>query len=82
MRVRITAVAALAGSLFLAPVMMGQANATVPDLKGVFGTTDGDVTLVRHGGGGHGGGGMRGGGGGVVAVTTTRVGVVVDTLAV
>ena len=64
MRVRITAVAALAGSLFLAPVMMGQANATVPDLKGVFGTTDGDVTLVRHGGGGHGGGGMRGGGGG------------------
>jgi len=64
MRVRITAVAALAGSLFLAPVMMGQANATVPDLKGVLGTTDGDVTLVRHGGGGHGGGGMRGGGGG------------------
>jgi hypothetical protein len=64
MRVRITAVAALAGSLFLAPAIMGQASAGVPDLKGAFGTPDGKVTLVRQGGGGHGGGGMRGGGGG------------------
>ena len=65
MRMRITAVAALAGSLFLAPAIMGQANAGVPDTKGAFGTIEGDVTLVGRGGGRGGGGGMgRGGGGG------------------
>jgi hypothetical protein len=65
MRVRLTAVAALAGSLFFAPLIMGQAKAGVPDLKGAFGTTQSDVTLVGRGGRGGGGGGMgRGGGGG------------------
>jgi hypothetical protein len=63
MRMRISAIAALAGSLFFAPLVMGQANAGVPDLKGAFGTTQSDVTLVGRGG--RGGGGMgRGGGGG------------------
>ena len=49
MRMRIPAVAALAGSLFLAPAIMGQANAGVPDTKGAFGTIEGDVTLVGRG---------------------------------
>jgi hypothetical protein len=62
---RVTVLAALAGSLFLVPVIMGQAKAGVSDLKGAFGTTESDVTLVGRGGG-RGGGGMggRGGGGG------------------
>jgi hypothetical protein len=45
MTMRVTALAALAGSLFFVPVIMGQANAGVPDLKGAFGTTQSDVTL-------------------------------------
>jgi hypothetical protein len=36
MTMRVTALAALAGSLFFVPVIMGQANAGVPDLKGAF----------------------------------------------
>jgi hypothetical protein len=64
MTMRVTALAALAGSLFFVPVIMGQANAGVPDLKGAFGTTQSDVTLVGRGGRGGGGMGGRGGGGG------------------
>ena len=68
MRTTIAAVTALAGSLLLAPLMLGPTQAGgVPDLKNALGTThDSAVTLVRGGGGagggGHGGGFAMGGG--------------------
>ena len=65
MRRIITAVTALAGSLLLAPLMLGPIQAgSAPDLKSALSAShDGVITLVR-GGGGHGGGGGWGGGGG------------------
>ena len=73
MRTTIAAVTALAGSLLLAPLMLGPTQAGgVTDLKNALSAThDGAVTLVRGGGGGGGGHGggfamgeghMRGGG--------------------
>jgi hypothetical protein len=62
MRTTTAAVTALAGSLLLAPVITGQANAGAPNLKNGVGATPSDVRLVGHGGGGGGGGGHFGGG--------------------
>jgi hypothetical protein len=75
MRTGIAAVTALAGSLLLAPLMLGPSQAgSAPDLKNaVSAIHDGAVTLVHGGGGGgggHGGGGFGGGhgmGGGAFA---------------
>jgi hypothetical protein len=66
MRTSVAAVTAFAGSLLLAPLMLGLAQAaSAPDLKdAVIVTHDGDVMLVHGGGGGGGGGGGHGGGGG------------------
>src|SRR4029079_14567022 len=57
---------AFAGSLLLAPLMLGLAQAgSASDLKdAAIATHDGDVMLVHGGGGGGGGGGHGGGGGG------------------
>ena len=65
MRMTIAAVTALAGSLLLAPTMLGPAKAAgAPDLKNALSTThDGAVTLVRDGGGGGPMGGFAMGGG-------------------
>jgi hypothetical protein len=71
MRTSIAAVTALAGSLLLAPLMLGQAQAgSAPDLRHALSAThDSAVTLVRHGGGGgRGGGGFGGGHGGGYAM--------------
>jgi hypothetical protein len=67
MRTTIAAVTALAGSLLLAPLMLGPTQAGgAPDLKNALSATHpGAVTLVRGGGGGgggHGGGFAMGGG--------------------
>jgi hypothetical protein len=66
MRTTIAAVTALAGSLLLAPPMLGPTQAGgAPDLKNALSAThDSAVTLVRGGGGGggHGGGFAMGGG--------------------
>jgi hypothetical protein len=64
MKTSIAALTALAGSLLLAPLMMGPTQAqSAPDLKNaVSAIHNGAVTLVRGGGGGHGGGGWGGGG--------------------
>lgn len=67
MRTTIAAVTALAGSLLLAPLMLGPTQAGgVTDLKNALSAThDSAVTLVRGGGGGsggHGGGFAMGGG--------------------
>ena len=66
MRTGITAVTALAGSLLLAPLMLGSSQAgSAPDLKNaVSAIHDGALTLVHGGGGGggHGGGGGFAGG--------------------
>jgi hypothetical protein len=66
MRTTIAAVTALAGSLLLAPLMLGPTQAGgVPNLNGaVSATHTGAITLVRGGGGGGGGGHGGGGGGG------------------
>jgi hypothetical protein len=66
MRTSVATVAAFAGSLLLAPLMLGLAQAgSAPDLKdAVIATHDGAVMLVHGGGGGGGGGGHGGGGGG------------------
>jgi hypothetical protein len=64
MRTTIAAVTALAGSLLLAPLMLGPTQAGgAPDLKNALSATHpGAVTLVRHGGGfAMGEGHMRGG---------------------
>ena len=63
MRMTIAAVTALAGSLLLAPTMLGPAKAAgAPDLKNALSAThDGAVTLVRGGGGPMGGFAMGGG---------------------
>lgn len=67
MRTTIAAATALAGSLLLAPLMLGPTQAgAAPDLKNavsarIHGST---ITLVHGGGGGGGGGGGHGGGGG------------------
>jgi len=66
MRTSIAAVTALAGSLLLAPLMLGPTQAGgAPDLKNALSATrDSAVTLVRGGGGGGGGhGGFAMGGG-------------------
>jgi hypothetical protein len=57
MRTTIAAVTALAGSLLLAPLMLGPTQAGgAPDLKNALSATHpGAVTLVRGGGGGGGG---------------------------
>jgi hypothetical protein len=66
MKTTLAAVTALAGSLLLAPFMLGPTQAgSAPDLKNGVGTTHaGAVTLIRGGGGGggHGGGHMSVGG--------------------
>jgi hypothetical protein len=64
MKTSIAALTALAGSLLLAPLMMGPTQAqSAPDLKNaVSAIHNGAVTLVRGGGDGHGGGGWGGGG--------------------
>jgi hypothetical protein len=70
MRTTIAAVTALAGSLLLAPLMLGPTQAgSAPDLKNaVSAIHDSALILVGHGGGGGGGGGGgRGGGGGLAA---------------
>ena len=76
MRKRITAVTALAGSLLLAPLMLGPTQAA-PDLKNAVSPLHSStITLVGHGGGGggggggHGGGGFSGGGGGHAAFSS------------
>ena len=65
MRMTIAAVTALAGSLLLAPTMLGPAKAAgAPDLKNALSPThDGAVKLVRGGGGGGPMGGFAMGGG-------------------
>jgi hypothetical protein len=65
MRTTIAAVTALAGSLLLAPLMLGPTQAgSAPDLKNtVSAIHDSALVFVGHGGGG-GGGGHGGGGGG------------------
>ena len=65
MRMTIAAVTALAGSLLLAPTMLGPAKAAgAPDLKNALSAThDGAVKLVRDGGGGGPMGGFAMGGG-------------------
>jgi hypothetical protein len=64
MRTTIVAVTALAGSLLLAPLMMGPTQAqSAPDLKNAVSSIhDGAIILARGGGGGGGGGGGHGGG--------------------
>jgi hypothetical protein len=66
MRTTIAAVTALAGSLLLAPLMLGPTQAgSAPDLKNaVSAIHDSALILVGHGGGGGGGGGGGRGGGG------------------
>src|SRR6478736_493431 len=60
MRTSLAAVTALAGSMLLAPLMMGPTQAqSAPDLKNAV-TKISPVTLVGHGGGGGFGGGMGG----------------------
>ena len=62
MRTSLAAVTALAGSMLLAPLMMGPTQAqSAPDLKNAV-TKISPVTLVGHGGGGGFGGGHMGGG--------------------
>jgi hypothetical protein len=66
MRTSIAAATALAGSLLVAPLMLGPAQAgSAPDLKNAVSAIHDDaITLVRGGGGGGGhggGGGMMGG---------------------
>jgi len=65
MQMTIAAVTALAGSLLLAPTMLGPAKAAgAPDLKNALSAPhDGAVTLVRGGGGGGPVGGFAMGGG-------------------
>jgi hypothetical protein len=65
MRTSIAAVTALAGSLLLAPLMLGTSQAgSAPDFKNAMSAIhDGGLTLVRGGGGGGGFGGGHGGGG-------------------
>jgi hypothetical protein len=64
MRASMTAVTALAGSLLLAPLMLGPTQAA-PDLKSALSPLNAStITLVGHGGGGGVGGGGGGGGGG------------------
>ena len=65
MRTTIVEVTALAGSLLLAPLMMGPTQAqSAPDPKNaVKAVHDGAIILARGGGGGGGGGGGHGGGG-------------------
>jgi len=57
MRTGIAAVTALAGSLLLAPLMLGPSQAgSAPDFKNAMSAIhDGGLTLVRGGGGGFGG---------------------------
>jgi len=64
MRTGIAAVTALAGSLLLAPLMLGPSQAgSAPDFKNAMSAIhDGGLTLVRGGGGGGGFGGGHGGG--------------------
>jgi len=64
MRTGIAAVTALAGSLLLAPLMLGPSQAgSTPDFKNAMSAIhDGGLTLVRGGGGGGGFGGGHGGG--------------------
>ena len=53
MQTNLTAVTALAGSLLLAPLMLGptQAGSAPPNLKSAMSAThDGAITLVGHGG--------------------------------
>jgi len=59
MRTGIAAVTALAGSLLLAPLMLGPSQAgSAPDFKNAMSAIhDGGLTLVRGGGGGGGFGG-------------------------
>jgi hypothetical protein len=72
MQTSLAAVTALAGSLLLAPLVLGPTQAgSVPDLKNAMSAIHaGPITRVGggggggHGGGGHGGGGHGGGGGG------------------
>jgi len=65
MRTGIAAVTALAGSLLLAPLMLGPSQAgSAPDFKNAMSAIhDGGLTLVRGGGGGGGFGGGQGMGG-------------------
>jgi hypothetical protein len=62
MRTKLLAATALAGSLAMASVIWGSAQATPAPL--LHAPSNGTVTLVGHEGGGGGGGGGRGGGGG------------------
>ena len=64
MRTGIAAVTALAGSLLLAPLMLGPSQAgSAPDFKNAMSAIhDGGLTLVRGGGGGGFGGGHGMGG--------------------
>jgi hypothetical protein len=69
MRMSMTAVTALAGSLLLVPLMLGPTQAA-PDLKNALSPFhESTITLVHSGGGGGGGhgGGFGGGGGGHAA---------------
>ena len=84
MRAKLLTGTALAGSLLLAPLMLGPTQAgSAPDLKNTVGSIhDSAIVLVHGGGGGGGGGGGHGGGGGgaafsgamAVAVATAAAG--------
>ncbi len=69
MRAKLLTGTALAGSLLLAPLMLGPTQAgSAPDLKNTVGSIhDSAIVLVHGGGGGGGGGGGHGGGGGGAA---------------